>query len=77
MPSIVVEGFTIRVYTDDHEPAHVHVFRDGAELRVYLHSSRPVESLGGQMKASDRHRAIELVAEHRGQLLAMWRRYHR
>jgi hypothetical protein len=76
MPRIVVERFVIRVFTDDHAPAHVHVFRDGAELRVYLRGSRPADNIHGRMKASDRRRAIELVAEHRPQLLALWRRYH-
>jgi hypothetical protein len=27
VPRIVIEGFTLRVYTDDHQPAHVHVLR--------------------------------------------------
>ncbi len=76
VPRIVVEGFVIRVYSDDHAPAHVHVFRDGAELRVYLRGSRTPEEVAGRMKASNRRRAIKLVAERRHQLLAMWRRFH-
>lgn len=48
VPRIVVEGFVIRVYSDDHAPAHVHVFRDGAELRVYLRGlGRQRKSRGG------------------------------
>ncbi|MGH7727812.1 MAG: DUF4160 domain-containing protein [Vulcanimicrobiaceae bacterium] len=76
VPRIVVEGFVLRVYSDDHPPAHVHAFRDGAEIRIYLHGSRPPEEVAGQLKASDRRRAIQLVAEHRTKLLAMWRRFH-
>jgi len=45
VPRIVAEGFVIRVYSDDHAPAHVHVFPDGAELRVYLRGSRTPEDV--------------------------------
>jgi len=76
MPRIVVEGFVIRVYPDDHAPAHVHVFRDGSELRVYLRGSRPPEDVHGRMTASDRRRAVAIVAMNRQQLLLLWRRYH-
>jgi len=37
-------------------PAHVHVFPDGAELRVYLRGSRTPEDVAGRMKASNRRR---------------------
>jgi len=66
----------IRIHSDDHPPAHVHVFRDGAELRIYLRGFRTPEEVAGRMKASNRRRAITLVAEHRHQLLSMWRRFH-
>jgi hypothetical protein len=37
MPTIHREGgFSIRIYTHDHDPPHVHVFRDGAVGKVTL-----------------------------------------
>jgi hypothetical protein len=76
MPGITVDGFSLRVFTFDHGPAHVHVFRYGSELRVYLDSNRAPERVSGRLTASDERRAIRLVAEHREKLLSFWRRYH-
>ncbi len=76
MPRIVVNGFVVRVFTDDHSPAHVHVFRGGAELRIYLRGSRLPEDVHGRMNAADRRRAMKIVAMHKQQLIIMWRRYH-
>jgi Domain of unknown function (DUF4160) len=77
MPSIVLEGFLIRVNSDDHVPAHVHVIRDGANYRVFLSGTRPPEAVAGRLKRSDVRRARRIVAEHRDELLAIWRKYHR
>ncbi len=71
-----MEGFTIRVYSDDHPPAHVHVFHGGQEIRVYLRGDRPFDRLSGRMSASDVRRALRLVDTHRDQLLTFWKRYH-
>jgi len=76
MPRIVIEGFTLRVYTDDHQPAHVHVLRAGAEIRVYLRGRRAHEKVAGRMSASDTRRALRIVGEHREELLQLWRKYH-
>jgi hypothetical protein len=76
MPRIVIEGFALRVYTDDHHPAHVHVFRAGAEIRVYLRGRRPYEKVAGRMSASDIRRALRIVGEHHEERLRLWRKYH-
>jgi len=37
MPTILrFRGFPIVIYSDDHEPAHVHVFGKGAEMTFWL-----------------------------------------
>src|SRR5208282_4115346 len=65
MSGIFVEGFSLRVFPFDHTPAHVHVFRYGAELRVYLETDRSPERVAGRMTASDVRRARRLVSEQR------------
>lgn len=76
VPRIVVDSFTIRVYTDDHAPAHVHVFRDRAEIRVYLRGNRGHDRICGRMTASEERRALRIVDDYRSELLQMWERYH-
>ena len=29
-------GYDVRIFSDDHEPPHVHVFKSGNRVRVYL-----------------------------------------
>ncbi len=37
MPTVVRNsGFRVVIYTNDHDPAHVHVLKDGTETRVLL-----------------------------------------
>jgi hypothetical protein len=71
------DGFRIVIHTDDHEPAHVHVKRDGADLRVYLDAELPAERVFGRLKAVDERRALRIVEKHRATLLAVWKHYHR
>lgn len=73
----MVGGFRVTVYTDDHAPAHVHVTRGGAQVRVYLTGKRALEQVAGRMNAADERQARRIVAEHRAELLALWRKYHR
>jgi hypothetical protein len=74
--AIVESGFRIVVRTNDHAPAHAHVIRDGADLRVYLSGNRPAERVIGRMRHVDEQKAIRLVAKHRALLLVIWRRFH-
>jgi hypothetical protein len=71
------EGFRVVIFTDDHEPAHVHVFADG-EARFQLEGATgDVELLSAYgMKRGDLRKALVLVAEHRDALLRRWRELH-
>lgn len=69
-------GLRFSIFTDDHEPIHVHVFGDG-EAKINLagqHGSELVWARG--MKRSDVRLAMRLVGEHRGMLLARWEEIH-
>jgi hypothetical protein len=71
------QGFRIVIFTDDHEPAHVHVFGDG-ELKINLHGpdSLPALVWAKGMKRGDIRRAVEIVTEQRLFLLKRWRDIH-
>lgn len=41
MPTVVREaGFEILIYTADHGPAHVHVFKDRAQAKIQIANAR-------------------------------------
>ena len=70
-------GLRVVIFTDDHEPAHVHVFGDGQVKINLIGPNRQPELLWAEgMKRSDVRHALTLVAEQRDFLLARWREIH-
>ena len=76
MPTVIREdGFEVRIYTFDHLPAHVHIAKAGAIVRVDLRSRRATEIVGA-ISDRDVKRAERLVARHARQLHQEWARIH-
>lgn len=72
------EGFTVRIYTDDHPPPHVHVEKSGGSaklLLVYETEWPPVVAWRG-LSAREMWRAARIVARERERLLDEWRTIH-
>lgn len=70
-------GFRVAIYRDDHEPAHVHVIKDG-EVIVTLTGAdgRPeVRQAYGSTKA-DVRKSLRIVSEQQDRLLAKWKEIH-
>ena len=73
MPTIIRQfGFDIRINTRDHTPAHVHCFKAGAELIVFLETLSIRENNG--MSRVDVNQVLSLVAANQALLLAAWNR---
>lgn len=71
------DGLRIVIYTDDHEPAHVHVFGDGhAKINLIGPDGEPALVWAEDMKRNEARRAMTLVTEHRQVFLARWREIH-
>jgi hypothetical protein len=69
------DGFDIRVYPNDHEPAHVHVIKSDGELKVQIKGTiLPLANWG--MKDKDAAKACHLVKDRRVQLLKAWEDIH-
>lgn len=70
-------GFRIVVFTNDHEPAHVHVFGDG-EAKINLVGPDGVPELvwAVDMTRADVRRAMMIIMEQRDRLLAHWSAIH-
>ena len=70
-------GLRVIIFTDDHEPAHVHVFGDGqAKINLVGPDGVPTLVQAEGMKANDLRRAMQLVRDQREQFLTRWREIH-
>jgi len=70
-------GLRIIIYTDDHDPAHVHVFGDGqAKINLIGEDGAPSLVWAEGMKANDLRRAMQMVVDQQEQFLAKWREIH-
>lgn len=70
-------GLRFVIYTDDHEPAHVHVIGDGTAkigLGPVDGKVELVHSVG--LNAGDLRRTMRIVTEHRAALLECWKDIH-
>ncbi len=71
------DGFSVVIFTDDHEPAHVHVFGDGhAKINLSGSDGDPELVWADGMKRSDVRRALRIVLECKHAFLARWREIH-
>mgnify|MGYP001335360210 CR=1 FL=1 len=70
-------GFRFVIFTDDHEPAHVHVYGDGeAKIQLVGRQGEPELVWLQRMKSGDVRKAMAIVVRHRTELLARWRQMH-
>lgn len=80
MPTILRQaGFRVVIYLNDHLPAHVHVLKGNAEVRINLGSENTDPSLVaifGNISDKDIVKALYLVKEHQAELRAQWRKIH-
>jgi hypothetical protein len=67
-------GLRVVIFTNDHDPAHVHVFGDGQAKINLLGSPELVWAEG--MTRGEVRKAMDVVAEHQALLLAKWREIH-
>jgi hypothetical protein len=69
------DGFAFRIYSHDHEPAHVHVLKGGALVVIVLSQSVSVREIH-EMKDNEVRRALVIAQEKRNFLLAKWKEMH-
>jgi hypothetical protein len=71
------DGLRFVIHTDDHEPAHVHVFGDG-EMKIVIAAAHglPAAIWSVGMKRPEQRRAMDAVLERQAEFLARWREIH-
>jgi hypothetical protein len=76
MPTVIREaGFEVRIYSLDHPPPHVHVWKAGAVVKIDLATAEVVE-VAGAISDRDIRRAEGIVARNAVQLKREWARLH-
>jgi histidinol phosphatase-like PHP family hydrolase len=71
------QGLKVVIFTDDHEPAHVHVFGDGhVKINLVGEGDEPELIFARDMKRSDIRRAVQIVIDNQSEFLAHWRDIH-
>ena len=73
-----VDGYKFVIFSDDHEPAHVHVKKAGNMVRIQLDTGQGVKILTmyGNFKIPELAKARALTVEYNEILLEKWREIH-
>lgn len=70
-------GLRFVIFTDDHEPAHVHVVGDGhAKINLTGAGGKPELVSNDGLKAGDLRKAMRVVSEQRAVMLRRWKEHH-
>jgi hypothetical protein len=70
-------GFRFVIYKDDHEPAHVHVQKDG-EVIIYLVGSGGNPEIRNEYGSTnaDVRKALQIVTREQKAMLTKWQEIH-
>ena len=66
------EGISFNIYTNDHNPPHIHIKYAEYEIKVSLEDYSVIK---GNLPNNKEKTAIEWVKRHKDQLLGEWSRY--
>ena len=73
-----IEGYIVRIWSNDHLPRHVHIFKGDGECVINLvgEGDNPELREFYGMKRQEVAKAIRIVCEHQEKLIAEWKRIH-
>jgi len=70
-------GLRVVIYTNDHDPAHVHVFGDGeAKINLLSADGPPALIWAVGMSRGEVRRVLRIVSDEQTALLARWEEIH-
>ncbi len=67
-------GYDVRIYTDDHAPAHAHVWKGNKNIQINLVTLKVDKNRGYNTREIGQIR--NLVLEHQNLLLQVWHTIH-
>ena len=71
-------GFRIVIYTNDHDPAHVHAIKAGGEAKINLMGAAggPALVWADGLNRGEVRRAIQIVEDNCTAFIEEWRKIH-
>ena len=76
MPAVILSGgFRIMIFTRDHEPMHVHVYRQGRKAVIEFAPEVRVRENHGLTRHEVRQ-AVLLVTDNQEYLISRWRKIY-
>ena len=71
-------GFSFKVYSNDHQPPHVHVWYSGKRALINVGGGEIGPSLrrNHDMRAPDLHVALQIVKRNQQKFLEKWKEIH-
>jgi hypothetical protein len=74
MPTVLVaEGFIFKFYSNDHEPIHIHVFKDGHKAKYSLFPVELIENQG--FKATEIKSIESMIEENQDNIAEHWNQF--
>ena len=70
-----IDGYTIRIYPNDHAPAHVHILKGGGMAIIRIAGRVSVREVF-KMKPNEVKQAIRIVEANRERYLRLWEEIH-
>ena len=70
------DGLRFVIYSNDHDPAHVHILRAGCEAKVQLVGEQPVLIWQHGFSPAELRRILEETRNERFRLLKKWKDIH-
>ncbi|MEM9338033.1 MAG: DUF4160 domain-containing protein [Bacteroidota bacterium] len=76
MPKVLeVNGYKFYIYTDDHVPVHVHVWKSGSEAKVIVVPEIMLKDNYG-FKSKELRQIIDVLEEHYEFIIEKWHEIH-
>jgi Domain of unknown function (DUF4160) len=73
VPTIVeLNGYAVRIFTRDHGNPHVHVFHDGALMKIWLSPPTFDSHKGRKPRKTEVNEALRIVAQYHGLCIKRW-----
>ena len=77
MPTVFNEdGYRGMVFPNDHDPIHVHVYKNGASVKIEVENLEVMNVEGRLPKPKEVKKAIKLTAKHQGKIKEKWQELH-
>ena len=73
-----LDGFTVRIWSNDHLPRHVHLFKGDGTCVINLKGKNGLPELREfyNMKRSEVSQALKIVCEYQHELIEAWNKIH-